>query len=78
MMAAVAAYFVDDESGVKMPGQGYLIEYLRPFIEREKLEWERERVHLKLEPAAVQERKLEIKRAELVEICERKIQGLKL
>jgi len=47
---------------------------LKAFIEREKLEWERERDHLKLEPAAAQERKLEIKRAELVAICERKIQ----
>jgi hypothetical protein len=77
MMAAVAAYFIDDETGSKMPGQGFLVEYLKPFIDREKLEWERERVRMKMDPAAVVERKLESKLSELIDICERKIQGFK-
>jgi len=76
-MAGVASYFADDETGAKMPGTGYLMEYMKPFIERERLEWERNRVHLKLGPAAVQERKLEAMRAELIEVCERRIEGLK-
>lgn len=76
-MSGIATYLSDDETGAKMPGMGYLIEYMKPFVEREKLEWERQRIHFKLEPAAEQERKLEARRAELIEVCARIIEGSK-
>lgn len=56
-VAAINAYFVQHPQGVA-PGQGFLVDYLKPFIERELLEARLDELHKRVGKIGQREREV--------------------
>ena len=57
MVAAINSYFIRNPHGV-MPGQGFIMDFIKPFVERELTEARLAELHGRLQPIAVREREL--------------------
>lgn len=72
MVSAIHAYFVRNPHGV-MPGQGFIMDFIKPFVDRELTEARMAELHSGLKPTAVRERELAESLKRILAECEKNL-----
>lgn len=72
MVAAIHSYFVRNPHGV-MPGQGFIMDFIKPFVERELTEARMAELHGGLKPTAARELELAQSLKRILMECEKQL-----
>ena len=73
-VAAIHAYFAKHPQGVA-PGQGFLAEYLKPFLDRELLEARRDELHKRVGKIGQREREVAEELGAVIRRCSELVAG---
>lgn len=73
-VAAMHSYFVQHPQGVA-PGQGFLADYLKPFIERELLEARLDELHKRVGKIGQREREVAEELGAIMRRCQELVSG---